>query len=319
MKTYTINLDLEPSAMWNEVITENLEDIKAVYNKMNSLYNKFIANIASSFISILSNHGYVKYEKELMSISNLTGIPFGKLVILQIMYELNACCTSAIYLQSDGKPVHLRTMDWDLPELKKLTVKLNFIKDNKLVFSGISWAGYIGVLTAMKPDTCSISLNFRRCGDGLLVNLKNLVLSKWPAGYLIRELMTNETEYTKIIDYLMTSSLVAPCYFVICGRNKDECYNIVRDRDDSTIYKLNESNFLIQTNIDPEVKETKDNILYSIERRPVAESIIKKFQKENISYKEANKLILVNPILNEETIYVCTMVPTDNYLEGFIV
>ena len=41
---------------------------------------------------------------------------------------------------------------WLIAEkLVGITVKLNWIKNNKLVYKSVNFAGYIGILTALKP------------------------------------------------------------------------------------------------------------------------------------------------------------------------
>ena len=59
-------------------------------------------------------------------------------------------------------------MDWDLPILRKLTFQAKFKFKNKTLFTGTTWAGYLGILTGMRhPQTkdeegYSISINYRR-------------------------------------------------------------------------------------------------------------------------------------------------------------
>jgi acid ceramidase len=323
MKNYTIHLDkqTQDSCIWAEIIDDNIDNIKKIFNLMSEMHDNIIGSIASNIISFSSKMDYVKYADEIEYISKKTDIPFGKLVLLQIMYELSACCTSMIYLNNET-PVHLRTMDWPLDFLKKLTITVDFQRNGKTVYKTITWAGYIGAFTAMKPGVCSISMNYRETDTSILNNILNLAKSYWPSGYLIRHVMETENDISKIYDYLTEAKLVAPCYFVLCGNTKKECFDIVRDRVSSKdIYKL-DGQYLIQTNIDPDSKlreNEKKDILYSVRRQTCGAKLIKDLCKTKLENKEILSTVKDFPIINDETVYKCIMIPSKEYFECSLV
>lgn len=112
-----------------------------------------------------------------------------------------AHCTSIVVDGPDGTPIHFRTMDWGdadrttlgggMPELKAITVMIDFQRDGKTVYSATTWAGYVGVLTGMRHGGWSVSVNFRVTEDwgslkGFLKNAWAGVTSSWPVGFLNR-------------------------------------------------------------------------------------------------------------------------------------
>jgi hypothetical protein len=312
MKQYTIALNASPEEKWQTIIRDFKPEILDIYQKLDQTYSKFISGFFSQAIGLSSYLGCVLHDKEINYIAKACGIPFGKLVLLQIMYELSACCTSAVF-PLDGELIHFRTMDWPLMELKKLTIQINFQKENKTQYSVITWAGYIGALTAMKPGLCSISLNYRQTTGSLFQNVKNLTKGYWPAGYLIRHVMEHNMNYAQILDHLTQSNLVAPCYIIVCGLESDQCVNIVRDRESFKVYKMHQDK-IVQTNIDPEEFKTLD-ILYSVERNRIATKLIDELKEKKKKSDDLFKTFDVKPIINSESIYVCVMKPKTGSLQ----
>ena len=317
MKKYIIDINSNAEDRWKPIISDYKVEISNVFNKLNQMNNGLLSSLASGLINIANKFGYVLYEDELNYISKECAIPFGQLVMLQIMYELSACCTSAVF-PIDGIPVHFRTMDWPLSELKEMTIIIDFQDKGKTKYSTVTWAGYIGILTAIKPNVCSISLNYRSTGEGLVNNLLNLGKSYWPAGYLIRSVMDNDLNYSQIIDRLSNCKLVAPCYLIVCGIETEQCINIVRDRESASIHQI-DNDKIVQTNIDPFVDCRSKNILYSTERKQLAEQIINDIQSNAGQVNDLFEKFRQFPIINEETVYMCMMMPKTGYFEVNIV
>jgi N-acylethanolamine-hydrolysing acid amidase len=100
-------------------------------------------------------------------------------------------------------------MDWDLPQLRDLTIevkffrnlnsfkKLDFQKGGKTLFLASSWAGYVGVLTGVRPNSYSVSINFRRTEKGnLWQNIKQSLKGGWPTGFLVRVVLEEDNSFT---------------------------------------------------------------------------------------------------------------------------
>ncbi len=319
-KKYTIALETPPEERWLPIIQDHLGDIKAIYRDLNEKSGGTMVAILSKLITASSSFGYVLYRDELQSIAKLCDIPFGQLVILQLMYELSACCTSAVFYL-DGIPLHIRTMDWPLPQLKKLTIEIQFTRGGQVVYQSLTWAGYIGCMTGMKPGNCSVSLNYRTLGDSLGSNLKRLAQSKWPAGYLIRYVMESQMKCSDIVKYLCEAELVAPCYLIVCGDKSANCVDIIRSRSGCEVNRL-ESDRLVQTNCDPKPGgQCNGNILYSLERQELAHQLIARLQKENREGQLSDPLttFVRHPIINEDTVYISLMIPSQSYMENQII
>ena len=115
----------------------------------------------------------VELRAEVHALAALLGQPTRLLWQLQFVYEAfsvtdlaasNACgCTSAVIDCDDGV-VHGRTLDWAwLVGLEGLLVNLEVRRGGELLYRCTSLVGFVGVLTGMRLDGFSLSLNYRRC------------------------------------------------------------------------------------------------------------------------------------------------------------
>jgi predicted PurR-regulated permease PerM len=112
---YIINLDDPPETRWDQVI----EDYKDQWIKIQSLLKnelkdslgKFVGglvdNVVSFVLSAANSFGAVYYGRELKAMSSKSGMKLGRLVALQLVYELFSCCTSIIVPGADGVPIHM--------------------------------------------------------------------------------------------------------------------------------------------------------------------------------------------------------------------
>lgn len=175
-------------------------------------------------MSSLNSLGIVFYDKELAGISKaLNGkISTGLLVAMQLIYEVSACCTSIIVPGKDqelsGAPLHIRTMDWGMDFLKPLTIEVDFMKNNKCVYTATTWAGYVGVLTGCRHKAWSASVNFRVTKEGTIWdNLKRALDRSWPIGFLLREALTRTSDFDEATRILAGTQIISPVYFTVCG------------------------------------------------------------------------------------------------------
>lgn len=304
-----INLDLHPSERWIPLLNEykeRLESAKPILIKLiDDMFGTYIYPIIG-VIKVLRTSGQIYYADEIQSIADFLDVSFEYILLLQLCYEANSCCTSVVTKIND-EYVFYRTMDWPIDILNNLTVDLEFIKEGRLLYKATSWIGYVGIATATVPEKYSIAMNFRltqeRTMSTLFQNAKNLIGMNWPVGYLIRDVCESGTNYDDMIVRMCTSSLVTPCYLTICGCN-DEPKIITRGVND---HKINRNKFVVQTNCDQ--NKTEPNILCSVERRTTATKEI--INRDN-QFRSINELITAltkSPIVNEETIYYAVMSP----------
>lgn len=309
-KTYKINLDLPPAQRWISLLTDYRNELAEAIPKFKELINSmFGLALSPAYLAINTTKlfGGILYQEEIQSIADFAGISFEDILLLQLCYELNSCCTSVVTNVMDDK-IFFRTMDWPLDFLKKLTVDLEFQKLGKTIFVATSWVGYVGIATATVKGKYSVAMNFRLTKDqtisNILSNIYALLNMKWPVGYLIREVCTSECSYNKMLVDFCKSPIVSPCYLTVCPASTELPFIITRDPDG---FDITEGEYVVQTNCDQ--SKVEPDILHSVNRRDLATSIITHHGNNFQSIDQLSQLMLRSPIVNEETIYYTIMNP----------
>jgi len=306
---FTVNLNETAEIRWNEIIATYFFRLKKVLSLIDEIIsNTFTRTILRLLVTYYANN--VFYIEELRAISKRANIPVDKLIIMQLCYEMFAACTSII-INEDTETVHYRTMDWEMRDLADLTIMIDFVKDDEKLFTATSWAGYVGVMTGVKQNVCSIALNYRRTNDRIIENFRQSVSGAWPIGFLIRHLLETETSYDRIESCLKNSRVISPCYVTISGPKLGQGSIISRTRSGTDKYKklsMINHDYLVQTNIDYDrsTDPTVPNIVHSIERIQKVNEIMKKYKGINNS-KDLIQIFNEWPIINETTIYITTM------------
>ena len=114
---------------------------------------KIGGTLLKAFFAMVKSNA--EHMREIESVATLIGVTTAKLMILQYCYELVSACTSVVVNsgKSTGEvPYCARNMDWEFEWLSPLTIQLDVIKQNKLLYKSTTWVGYCSVLTAVKPN-----------------------------------------------------------------------------------------------------------------------------------------------------------------------
>eukprot|EP01084_Bolivina_argentea_P050265 92419_1 len=277
---YHVNLDAPANKRWEEVINDYKDHFQQIEKIINDLISTelgktgtFLKSLISSTMSTLTKCGAVYYKDELSAIANQSKMSLGLLVVMQLIYESSAHCTSIICNDEKGKPIHIRTMDWEMEFLRPMTIEVEFYRNNKPIAICTTWAGYVGILTGLRYgiNGFSVAVNFRVTGDGLWQNIKKAMSGSWPIGFLVRETLTQESDinYQKAKSILQKSALIAPVYFTMSGYNKNDGCLITRNRENDTkLLQLNcenneskqDSNYNLQMQSGDMSEEKKVNI-----------------------------------------------------------
>ena len=132
---------------------------------------KFSPKLQKVLDLVDGNLGYIAgtlpapYGDEIISIANTTGINLGEVVLYNIFYEIFTLCTSIVAADEQGNVVHGRNLDfglflgwdikndtWKLSELlRPLIVNINYTKAGVLQYKTVSFVGFVGVITGVRP------------------------------------------------------------------------------------------------------------------------------------------------------------------------
>ena len=313
VKRHTLNLDEPPSIRWNNITDEYKEYFPLILQEIDTILDSLGMITKMAILATVNTYektNMLMYRDELRSISNRANISLGKLILMQLCYEMFSACTSTGF-KFKGNNAHFRTMDWHMPNLKKTTIEVEFKKKGKTLFVAPTFVGYVGIFTGVVKGSYSVSLNYRKSNGTLLGNVKKALSMVWPIGYLLRHSLEEEYDITTLTKVLSETELISPCYITIVSPQKDI---IVLVRDSNALVEKKISNeYLVQTNNDA---ISTDNILYSNERVKFATNVIQCMNCN--SYYELLKSFFAFPIINEETVYISIMDPSTGFVNTFI-
>jgi acid ceramidase len=109
--------------------------------------------------------------------------------------------------------------------LRPLVVELDFQRGGQTVYKSVNFAGYVGVLTGMKPQQFTLTLDERFSMEGGFVGIIRWLLgdrsANW-AGFLMRDVLEKADSYHQALSTLTTSKLLAPVYFILAGNASDQ-------------------------------------------------------------------------------------------------
>tara|TARA_B100000795_G_scaffold269339_2_gene258439 strand:+ start:2953 stop:4056 length:1104 start_codon:yes stop_codon:yes gene_type:complete len=333
-RKFIINLDDPIQTRWDHIIPHFKEKIPLAIKLADEMLGNLGPMLVEPMLIIACKTNQVLYADEIRGIAKSTGLSTGKIIQLQLAYEAFAACTSVVVNTPKG-PTHVRTMDWAMPILKKLTIQVDFKQNNKTVFTGTTWAGYIGILTGMRPNSFSVSINYRQTREGnespckaFIRNIYRCITGKWPVGYIVRETLMNAVNYNEALFEFQQAELIAPTYITICGIKKDEGAIITRNRDPrdmvdgNIVTELKDGN-LVQANMDHCLNDK-----FSEESSPtdewenICESRARhKFVTDVINNNTLTEEILALLMATEPcyspalTIYTSLMIPRDSRME----
>uniref|UniRef100_A0A8C1YU26 Acid ceramidase n=1 Tax=Cyprinus carpio TaxID=7962 RepID=A0A8C1YU26_CYPCA len=333
---YTVNLDLPPSERWTQVIKDKNTEV-AVSLLMHCLLGLRpwpLLCICMSTLPLIVDTLPQPFNEEIKGIAAVSGIPLGEITLFNIFYEVFTVCTSVVAEDFNGNIYHARNLDfglfmgwdrhnktWTLTEkLKPLVVNVNFQRGNKTVFKSTNFAGYVGILTGIRPGEFSLTVNERFSVDGGYVGILEWILGwrdgMW-MGFLTRKVLENATSYEDAKNQLSQTELLAPAYFILGGNGTGQGCVITRTRINTLdIWELDMKLgrwYVLETNYDHWEKP-----MIFDDRRTPAMKCMNQATQANISLASIYDVLSTKPVLNKLTTYTSLMDVSAGTLESYI-
>jgi len=324
---YTINLDLPPVQRWTEICSNSSYQLIAQYlvNTVKSLLPD--GGVVLSEVGRGLNDYYfpADYAAEVRGCADVIGVDYGWVALLQIGYEVSDACTSIVAQTEDGKIYHARNMDfWDgmgfTDSLKDIAVEITWTKGGKPVFTSITFAGYIGVLSGFKNKAFSATVDTRFYPDGLwelfyeviaAIEEKNASL----VGFLSRRTFENENDFESAVKNLSNDELISDVYYIVAGVSAGQGVVISRNRENATdVWRLDAPTrwYEVETNYDHwEPPPWFDN------RIDPANNAMEALGRPALSLDGLYNVLSVKPVLNIQTTYTILSCPADGTFKSF--
>lgn len=296
-----------------------------------------IRHFAKRYKTILHIH-YPEYLEEMLYLCRFFECSCSVYILLQFIFELGASCTSIIFPNpaDNGSLCHFRTLDWQVKLLKKTTFCLDVSKKGQLLYSNVTFVGYLGTFTSTKHNHFSVSLNYRPIQKlsvwTILRNLFRPLQGQYQLnGFALRKALEEQLPFDSFVEYLRTVPLCAACYLMVVG--SEEGVRLVRSYDSTFCYsydpykewgvdylysyqdfcltKVKRWGNLVQTNMDPLEYEwlknrayefRKEGVLLSYSRIQWAEKVLADPKKDLTTTIQD---LLQYPIVNQQSIFWC--------------
>ena len=143
-------------------------------------------------------------------------------------------CTSFTANNKDGTVYHGRNLDWNLEDtLKQFIINVQFTRGGKNLFKGTTVAGFVGLIHAVKPGAFGWSLNARRKGGSIPLNLLAATLingTRTPEQHA-RYVFENAADYDEAVQMLGNWPIVNDAYFTVSGATAGQGVVLARDRE----------------------------------------------------------------------------------------
>lgn len=339
---FILNLDLPPEDRWTPLVKKHAPQMQELLAALKSFVGNIVANktrffeIVDDLLGPLSDTFPEPYRSELRGIAKAANMQLGDIVLYNIFYEINPLCTSIVGQDKTGKLFHARNMDygeflgwtpetqtWTLTETLKPTIaNVIYQKNGTTVAKAVHFAGYIGVITGIKQNVMTISMN-SRSGNSLegYLQILEYVLGardRMFTGFFNRDVMMNSTSFEMAKKHIMNDKILSNAYFILGGSKAGEGAVISRSRDAlENVRMLNPSNgtwFLAQTNYD----SFKQNPPFFDNRLKPAKKCINELTQAGFNLEGIFNVLATKPVLNLATAYTALMQVNEGHLESYI-
>lgn len=263
---HIVNLDESPLTRWCHIIEQYPFINISTYGMLN-VFDYFSENkwypFTGSFseqrkATVLDYHSRLPADlrDELTGISTCSKVPLEFIVMANVLYETVTGCTSIVASDARGRPIHGRNLDFrGTANLRDDTIHVDFTRNGKTVYSFVTFAGAISIMTAQKPGVFTYSLNRRITS---LNTDRNLEIFRNPAHTtllkVVRETLETATSYDQAVSTLSDALLPSPCYLIIGGTQENEGVILTRAPEGPIdVYPIDVSNsrwYVAQTNTD---------------------------------------------------------------------
>jgi len=337
---HVVNLDDAPDKRWTPLISAKKTQMAALITHIKTYIKELsgssiLIDLLEKDLSPLADTMRYPFGDEMKGIARAGNMTLSDVVLFNIFYELFTFCTSIVAEDPNGKLFHVRNLDfgifmgWDVKThkwqtselLRPLTVNLDFRRSNKTVFKSVHFAGYVGVLTGIRPNRFTFSINERfdihDVGlNGILKWIDGDHSGHW-LGFLTRGVMENATSFQEAYNLLSNTKMLAPAYFILGGnsssqgaivtRSSSKAVDVVRLRQPKTRW------FLLQTNYD----NWKPTPFYD-PRRQAGNHCMEQMSVLGTNFKGLFNVLSSQPVLNKLTVHSALMSVSDGHLETWL-
>ncbi|XP_064415590.1 N-acylethanolamine-hydrolyzing acid amidase isoform X2 [Latimeria chalumnae] len=230
---YNVSLDLHPEERWDPVVKNFDRDLlqNVVAHILETAVPKWVHFAIKPLAAELDLFFPQPYAGEIRGLSKAFGVSLGDGVLLNLVYEVTAACTSIIAQDSKGNIYHGRNLDYDFGDiLRNLTIDVNFIRKGKIAYTGTTFLGYVGLWTGQSPNKFTVSGDERDVGEWWENAISGFLFRNSPVSWLLRNTLSDAEDFQAAVLQLAKTPIIADVYYIVGGVRPDEGVVITRDR-----------------------------------------------------------------------------------------
>ena len=156
---FTINLDLPPYERYQELGMVYADKWPILLEQIGSVMNTSVLGMRMSYIYAATMFKQIRqpYRDELLGFAIAANRTIGEVSVFNfffdvVSYKHNRVCTSIVAEDPNGGILHGRNLDDNFQIMREMVVVLEFKRNNKVLYTGTSFAGLIGLMTGQKPN-----------------------------------------------------------------------------------------------------------------------------------------------------------------------
>jgi hypothetical protein len=243
----TINLDLPPAQRWVEFTNKYASQANITLHYLQKMtgpgtvLHPIVEDLRKAVLE--GGSWTTDHLAEMQGIADTGGFAFEDIQTANLFYEFGTLgpipsppgnrktadvklnspigCTSIVAQTKDGTILHARNQDYSLPNLINITVQVEFTKSGNVIYQGTTFAGYIGLPTALRNPSknsengetgWSVSADSRFNGGGvnLFENIKVAKQGYKTVGIMIRDMCDQAATYTEALKIMNDTGIIAP-------------------------------------------------------------------------------------------------------------
>ena len=203
-------------------------------DKIHANISNYIENESNAIERALSFQPYIprllkhipqKYIEEMHGIADGAGIPFKKIVLLNLFPEMFHC-SGVIVSQNatkDGSLYHVRILDYNVGKhLQKSAILMIVEPDKAIPFLNVSYAGFIGTVTGMNQQKIAIGeIGGKGYGhwDGM------------PMSFLLRMILENAHSLEEAKEILSSTKRTCEYFYLISDGKSNDSFAVLATHD----------------------------------------------------------------------------------------
>ncbi|XP_031326744.1 N-acylethanolamine-hydrolyzing acid amidase isoform X1 [Camelus dromedarius] len=307
---FNVSLDMAPELRWLPVLQHFDPDFlrAAMAHIVGDNVPKWVLELIRKTVRMLELFLPKPFIGEIRGMCDALNFQLADCILLNLVYESTAFCTSIVAQDSRGHIYHGRNLDYAFGNLlRNLTMDVQFLKNGQVAFTGTTFVGYVGLWTGQSPHKFTVSGNERADKGWWWENVIAALFQRHSLiSWLIRTTLSESENFEAAVYKLAKTPLIADVYYIVGGTTPKEGVVITRNRggpaDIWPLDPLNGAWFLVETNYDHWKPVPKGD-----DRRTPAIKALNATGQANLSLEALFQVLSVFPVYNNYTIYTTVM------------